>query len=215
MPIRSRCLDSSPFVDQVYSVSVSSTTTSSSLLNELASATGLLQQYPQHADPVYEAGIGFRLRQTLHLKFMELDFQAVGSQGNALVSGDLFNTMRVAVFLVGETYLSANLNYLTSIVQTDIRDVKHVYLDHLMDLPSQAYDTVSTTNVPQVITKQLLIPINKRISFYSTSASGGGATWESREDDIVVNVVSDSGVVPNPTFNSVFRLWFEFVNGRN
>jgi len=175
------------------------------------SSSGLLQTFPAHADPIYENAVGVRLRQTLHLKFIEFDAEFVGSQSNTIVASDLYNNMRIAVFRTGETYQSANLNYVTSILSTDIRDVQKVYYDEVIPLPSVAFDTANNTNVPNVKIRSIRIPINLKLSFFSSNASGAGAAWETRESDLVINVVSDSAVAPNPTIQFNSRLWFEYV----
>lgn len=195
-------------------IGVSTTTYQISLLITLASNSGLLQSFPAHADPVYENAIGVRLRQTLHLKFIEFDAEFVGSQSNTIVASDLYNNMRISIFRTGETYQSANLNYATSILSTDIRDVQKVYYDEVIPLPSVAFDTANNTNVPNVKIRSMRIPINLKLSFFSSNASGAGAAWETRESDLVINVVSDSAVAPNPTIQFNSRLWFEYVRSQ-
>lgn len=184
---------------------------SASLLNSLASSTGLLQQFPQHATPVFmSGGVGFRLRQNLHISHIDLDLQVIGSQGTALLSGDFYNTVRTAVYRTGDTYVDPTLPYLTGILTTQITDVQHVYLDRAETLITQAFDSADN-NVPGARYHSWTIPVNRTLSFYSTTASGVGSVWESREQDFLIDFISDSAVIPHPAVSYLARVWFEFV----
>lgn len=211
-PLLQRSVRATPFVDQLVGTTpINTSVFAGSLLTSLASASGLLQQFPQHATPVFmSGGIGFRLRQNLHISHIELDIQVIGSQGTVLLPGDFYNTVRTAVYRTGDTFVDPTLPYLTGILTTQITDVQHVYLDRVDVLMTQAFDSTDN-NVPGVRHHSWNIPINKTLSFYSTNATGIGATWETREQDFLIEFISDSAVIPHPSVSYCARVWFEFT----
>jgi len=205
-----------PFTDQnSVGTPVSTSTTTLSLFTEMASATGLFQAFPQHASPFFEGGsIGFRLRQAIRIRTIEADLVYVGAQSNVLALGDLYNTVRLAVYESGETYQSSSLTYASSVVTSDVRDVTKVFHDEMVPLPTQAFDSVNSYNVPQVLTKRYQIPINQTYVFFSQNPTGAGVAWETTAKDILLEIVSDSSAPPHPTVIYNFRVWFEYVKSR-
>lgn len=201
--------DSLSYFDYQTVASASSTPTQSTILGSLLGTGGLLSSFPAHATPVYQNGLTF-LRQRIHLTRMEVRLSATGSQSNTIVAGDLFNTIRFALFLSGPQYTTTNALYLTGLNSgTNLVDVEKLYIDDTFSLPSQAYDVASSYNVPQTITRTKFVNFHLPLDIYSTTTSGTGS-WESRKWDIVFNVVSDSVVAPAPTIAIQIRTFLTF-----
>jgi len=205
------CVKDIPYCDYIFTATgISTTVFQISLLTPLMNNTGLLQQFPQHATPIYSNGV-FSLRQKLRLSHLEIRMEMVGSQGSLLAAGDLYNSFRISIYRSGETYQSSVIRYLSSVMgATNLSDIEHVYYDNSVALPSQAWDSSSTTNVPCVKHISLNVPLNMDLFCFSTTPSGSGAAWESRDKDLLLEFVSDSTVTPNPTMTLYSRLFFRY-----
>jgi len=206
-----------PYCDSfITGSSFSTSVTSFNILDALGSSTGLLQAFPQRATPVTynNAGtVAYRLRTKLLVKFIEFEFRMIGSQSTTLVAADLYNTIRWALYLEGpQSGVGSSLSYLTSVIGgTIIQDKLKVYHDQQYSLVSQAFDTVNSDNVPNLKTGFLKFPINEKFTFFSTTTTGVGAPWLSADRTIVLDVVSDSSIIPSPTFGYNARIFFEYI----
>lgn len=188
-----------------YTTSVSTYT----MLDPLSAASGILQAFPQHATPVYQAGT-FRLKTKVRITRFEFTFDLAGSQSNTLVPADLYNYMRIAVIKTGKTYANSNINYLTSVHGgTNLQDVQQILADKIFGLTSQAFDTTNY-NAPQLDSWRFSIDCDWITVFYSTNATGVGAAWENQEGDLMVELVSDSTLAPNPVSTVHCRVFFDF-----
>jgi len=198
------------FYDLQATVGANTTVAALNPLDGLLSATGLLQQFPAHSTPVFQNG-AYLLYRKIRLDYVIMTVKLVGSQSNALAVGDLYNTIRYALFLTGPSYQNTNNYYLTTYVHNtegNLTDVIRVYVDELIGMPSQAYYASSGYNVPDVAVRRYMIPLNTILDCYSTNASGAGVQWETKEHDLVFNYMSDSAIAPNPTISVSWRVYF-------
>jgi len=206
-----------PYADSFVTGSSSSTSvTSYNILDAIGSSTGLLQQFPQRGTPVSynNAGtVAYRLRTRILIKWIEFEFKMIGSQSTTLVTADLYNVIRWALYLEGpQSGVGSSLSYLTSTIGgTIIQDKLKIYHDQQYTLVSQAFDTVNADNVPNVKTGFIKFPINENFTFFSTTTTGVGAVWLSADRTIVLDVVSDSSILPSPTFGYNARIFFEYI----
>jgi hypothetical protein len=192
------------------SLSATSTTTQTSILTAIQS---LLASYPQHATPVYQGALsGFKLRQQLYISHLEVRIQMVGAQSTTLLSADLYNSIRYAIYMTGKNFSSGSYKYLNDTVTGGILDdIKRLYVDKVVSLPSQAFDSVNSYNVPQVVNLFNKIPIEQVFNFYSLTPSGT-STWDTEERDLLIDFVSDSSVTPHPLIQYNIRIFFSFLN---
>lgn len=193
------------------STSISTTIQNYFPLDALLGSTGVLQAYPQHATPVYMAGV-YRLRTRILIRRIEFRFVIAGAVSNAVVQADLYNTFRVAFHLSGTDYTDLGTDYLTSVAGgTNLTDVKRIYFDKTFSLPSQAYDTTITTPTPQIRNWEGFFEPNLMLDCFSTTATGAGAPWNTNGLDLDLEAVSDSSLAPHPFFQGNVRLIFEYI----
>jgi hypothetical protein len=219
--IRSNLLDSqSRSIAQVHAncdqlqslVNIDSTIYSESLLTSLCSNTGLLQSYPQHCTPQSKGDGAFRLAARLRLHYIEMQLRYVGAQSNTLLSGDLFNSVRVTIFKTGDSYQSIPITTLQGLNNgLDMRDVEKVYYDKIVDLPSTAFDSTNGYNVPCVKNHKFEIPLNFDLYCFSTNSVGTGGIFETKRNDIMIEITSDSSVIPHPQISYASRLYFSYM----
>lgn len=188
------------------------TTTLLTMLDPLLAATGILQQYPQHATPTYLNAV-FRLRQKIRILRIECRFQFIGALSNAVLAADLYNTVRIAMYRSGVDYSIANIPYLNGVIAgTTLTNIQRVYFDKTVSLPSQAYDTTITTPTPQVRNWEVFFePSDLWFDCYSTNATGSGAAWDTDGRDLCLEVISDSSVTPHPSVGGNIRLIYQYA----
>lgn len=212
---RSRRLDdvatTLAYFDQQQNGSTSTSVNQLSLLNNLLSNAGLMNSFAQFGTPVMYGPSGtIRTRVKLKLIKLEFNMRTVGSQSNTIASADLFNTMRYVVYITGETFQST-VQYALANVDSGLNtlDIERVLIDKVDCLPSQAFDTVSNYNVPDMKYKKYVIPLNFDLEVFSSTAPGTAGTWETRERDINLELVSDSSAAPNPQYFYNARIFFK------
>ncbi len=174
----------------------------------------LLAAFPQHATPVIQNIAGTNvpsLRSRIRISHLEIDVTLVGSQSNVVVVGDLYNFMRFAYYIEGTPYdgtgASPPVSYLTGVIAgTNISDVQKVLVDSRVPLSVQAY--AGTQLVPQTANRTFRVPVNRSFVFYSTNA--GYTQWRTEAGNLLLDVVSDSTVTPNPAFSHNTRIFFKF-----
>lgn len=201
-----------PYADyNIGGSSISTTVTADYPLDALLGATGILQQFPAHATPVYQNGV-YRLRQRVIIRRMECRFSFIGAVSNAVLAADLYNTVRISLSLTGTSYSGISNAYLNGIMSgTNLVNVKRIFFDHTVSLPSQAYDATITTPTPQVRNWEVFLEPNLRFDTYSTNATGSGAAWDTDGFDLGLEFVSDSAIAPHPTLMGTLRLIYEYV----
>jgi len=197
--------------DTYFALGNSSITVSeTSLLDGLLSSSGTLANYPMTAHATsYGNGVR-RLVAKVRLHHLEMQIRAEGSQSNVLAAGDLFNTVRVVIAKVGNSYLdTATQTFLNGLdLPLNLLDVKKVYSDFLFDLPMQAYNTSTNYNAPQVCHRKFDIPLNFDLEVFSTTTSGSLVTWDTKAFDIILRHCSDSGATPHPQVAFYARLFY-------
>jgi hypothetical protein len=202
-----------PYFDFYEGGTYGTSPTSNSMLGGLLSSTGILSQFPSIATPNFSTG-GFTASVTarVHILYADVHIKAVGSQSNTIVAGDLYNTLRIGIFQCGENYSTVQQTPYSSNQDFwyDTKDLERVLYDEFIPLPSQAFDTLSNYNVPQVVCKKFRVPINLRLDCISTAASGTGA-WNTKKSDLFLSIVSDSTVAPNPNVITSVRFYFKVV----
>lgn len=186
------------------------TTSQTSLLDGLLSSSGTFANYPQtgHAT-TYGNGVR-RLVAKVRLHHLEMQIRVEGSQSNVLAAGDLFNTVRVAIAKVGDSYLDTTTQTFLNAVDLPLNllDVKKLYYDRLFDLPMQAYNTSTNYNAPQLVSTKFEIPLNFDLDVFSTTASGSLVTWDTKQYDILLRHNSDSSAIPHPQITFYARLFY-------
>lgn len=202
------------FGDKGYFFPTSTTVTT---VRPLDAISEVLSKYPQHATPTSyttPTATVFNLRAKVHVEHIELAWKWVGSQATTLLSGDLYNFARHALYEEGTPYDSttfAGQPYLTGVISgTNITDVNHVFVDDIVPLASEALNSATGYNVPACAAGIKRIPINRSFVFYSTSDTG--ANWKTEKDNLLFDFVSDSSAPPHPDINMVFRVRFRFAN---
>jgi hypothetical protein len=144
---------------------------------------------------------------------MEVDFRIVGAQATLLTTGDLYNSVRFAIYRTGPGYAAASVVYLTGVATgAAVQDVTNVYCDELVPLVSRGIDA-TLGNIPDVKVGSFKIPMNFDVTCYSTNSTGSGAAWDTPEGDLLIDYVSDSLLSPHPTVSFNFRVVFDFVKG--
>jgi len=142
---------------------------------------------------------------TIH--HIDIHWKFIGSQETTLVNADLYNTVRAITFYTEEDTNTTPLQPLVGTdFQLDLQDVREVYSDHNKVLPSQASE--SAVNVPDLWIGRFQRPVNRAFDFYTITPAGTSG-WVSRKGDIRYSIVSDSGVVPSPTFFLSARVFFQ------
>lgn len=150
----------------------------------------------------------FQTTSKILLRRFEVSYRIIGSQGTAIASGDLYNTVRVMVYKTPLRTGTTPTQPLVDVVSfPKLLDVEKVLMDEKFALPAQAFDS-SDYNVPLVRTGHRVIPVNKTLEFY-TDDIPSTTSWYSRNGNVWFACVSDSSVSPNPEISMKFRFYYE------
>lgn len=150
------------------------------------------------------------LNAKLRIEHIDVRIIFTGAQSTTLLAGDLFNSIRHVLYLTGNSPLDAQPVPLNNISEfLDVRDVKKVYTDQVIPLPSQAFDTVNSYNVPQVVQRTYRLKVNRQFTWW-TSDPTGASGWDTREGNINCALVSDSLVSPHPTVEYRLRVYYSY-----
>jgi len=197
-----------PFADYGFSGSSTSSVNQASILTSIQS---VLQNFPQHATPIYQQNTAYRLRQRIRIEYLELNAIVTGGQATSILPADLYNTVRMVIYISGQAFQEASQTYLSSVINhPNTLDIDTVLHDHTYCLPSQAFDSTGGYNVPQVLHKFSHIPVNRVFPFYSSTTTGTGA-WDTEKFDLILEHVSDSSATPHPDVTYQVRIFFSFV----
>lgn len=210
MGIKPRVTES-PFWD--YQATLFSGTTCLTLfvMDPLLGSTGLMATYPQHAEGYFN-GTVFRLRQHVTVQRIEMRVWLVGSQTTAIAAGDLYNRVRLALYKVGAAYTDSTEQYLANgfSAGTSINDVRQVYVDHTWSLSARASLTTTGAIIPATASTSWTVTMAQPFSIYSTDSTGSGSLWNTTQEALRCDVVSDSALSPNPEVQLDFRFFFRF-----
>ncbi len=199
--------DIEQYADLTANASSSTTTTTQSLLTSI---TAVLAAVPQQSTPSYNNG-AVQWKQRILLNRIEIRYRLIGAQATALVAADIFNNVRLLVWETRDSHLvSVANNPLTGVDDPlNVSDVRMIHYDSVIPLCSHAFDSADT-NVPDVKTRTVVIPINRMFDFFTTVAAGTSG-WDTKVGNIRVSHVSDSSVSPHPTVITTARLYYELV----
>jgi hypothetical protein len=176
----------------------------------MSTIANLLAQYPQYATPTGDTGFGFRLRQKIVITRFEVRIIIVGAQSNVLLSADLYNTVRVSLIKSGPNYSTANINYLTSVLAHGVlADTREVFVDRTFPLPTQAFNTANSYNIPQVLEETFAFNTRCVLNWYSTNSAG--SSWDTEAYDIKLELVSDSSATPHPQVSVAVRMFYSWI----
>jgi hypothetical protein len=193
------------YYDVVVNQTVSTTVYQDSLLDDLT--TLVFATNPPVMNTTSQNGV-IMYRSRILIEKMELTLQFTGSQSNTITSADLFNCMRFAIYKQDTTMNDTNAPLLVSInagVQTQYQ--ARVYMDRTITLVTQAFDTQSNYNVPQVKHIRKVIKMNQPMTYFKVGSGG----WDAQRNDIILNVVSDSSLSPSPTLTGNIRVFYCFL----
>jgi hypothetical protein len=194
------------YVDTKVSVSVATGVAYFNLLDSLLlNPSGLFPSNLQATRIALQSGTTVYYK-TIEVISMDVHLNFVGSQSNTIVAGDLFNRVRLIVWTSEYPYSATTVPTWTIDTMTDYRVVKRTYADHLVNLPSQAFDTLSNFNVPQCITWDQSINMRKRFECFSSNNTG--TQWDTRNSNLYLSFVSDSAVLPFPGVTGSVRLYY-------
>jgi len=199
---------STPFVDQNSAgASVSTSVTSLTLFQGLADT---FTANPQITKPITWGAGNIRYQAGVIVHGVLLKYKVVGAQSNTLLAGDLYNSVRVIVNKFGSSYADTP-NPIGGGLDNwfDTGDVKTILHDETHALPSQAFDSVNTYNVPQVIQRQCYLPVNQRYDWFSTN--NPPTLWDTKYGDIFLHFISDSGVSPHPSITWCARVYYDLI----
>lgn len=198
----------SPFSDWYLANTVATTTmTQASVLNQLAVQFAATLQITK---PITWGGGNVRYQAAVQLHGVVVRIRTIGAQGTSLLYGDLYNSLRLILYISGSTLID-NPDSLGGGVDTNFNplDVSRLLMDHLFDLPSTAFDSASGYNCPNVKSQYVYIPINQRFDFFSTNSSG--SVWDTRKNNLVLAYVSDSSATPHPQFDCHIRMYYDMI----
>lgn len=150
----------------------------------------------------------FQTTSKIRITRLELSFRIVGSQGTAIASGDLYNTVRCMIYKTHLRTNSAPTQPLIDVVSfPKLLEVEKVIYDEKFALASQAFDS-SDYNVPNVRTGHRALAVNKTLEFF-TDDIPATTNWFSRNGNLWFATVSDSAVTPNPEVTFKVRFYYE------
>jgi len=183
--------------------------TSSTILGPIES---VFVNNPQITKPIAFGAGTIRYQAAIHVHGLCMRYRIVGAQSNVLASGDLYNSTRQIVWETGASYQDTTIAIGTGLDNWyDNSDIVRIHHDHTVNLPTQAYNTSSNYNVPQVIVVEKYLPINRRYDWFSTN--NPPTSWDTKRGDILLNFISDSGVSPHPTLWISCRIYYDMIEG--
>lgn len=147
---------------------------------------------------------------TIRLERVDFRVLLTGAQSTTLLAGDLFNSVRMIMYKTGNSPLDTQPSPLANLTEfIDFRNVQKVYVDKLYPLPTQAFDSVNSYNVPQVIQSSFSMKLGSTLEWF-TSDSTGATGWDTRQTSFNVAFVSDSSVSPHPSIEFRQRMYYSW-----
>lgn len=197
-----------PFVDLNSSAaSVSTSVTSLSMLSGLVTT---FTANPQITKPVTWGAGNVRYQAATYIHGLLIKYKVEGAQSNVLLAGDLFNSVRVTFNSYGSSYADTPTQIGGGVDNWfDTSDLRKMLHDETHCLPSQAYDSSTNYNVPQVVARQAYLPVNQRFDWFSTNSPP--TVWDTKAGDIFLAFVSDSGLSPHPSISWAVRVYYDLI----
>ena len=128
---------------------------------------------------------------------------------SALVGADMYNSMRVVIFITGANYQAATPSSLATVLQhTTTNNVSKPLCDLTYALQSIAFDS-NDLNSPSQEWKTFSCPINTIVDCISSSTR---TVWDTKGGDLVINYVSDSALSPHPALELTARIHFRVMS---
>jgi hypothetical protein len=189
--------------------SITTSGTNYKILGCFLGSSGVVTNAPQAQYPISYGNGNVAFEAKFRINYIELMLNFVGSQATALASGDLFNRVRVVVVRASTPYSGSSAISPDIDSGLDLRDVKNVYLDQIVNLSSTAFDSSSGYNCPATKTLKRRIQVNRVFEAYSNTTPY--TTWDTREQTIAMYVVSDSSITPNPVVSGHIRCFYSFL----
>lgn len=148
------------------------------------------------------------LNARIKLQHADIRVLSTGAQSNALLAGDLYNSIRYVMYLTGNSVLDVQPSPMSNLTEfLSLQDIERVYTDKLVPLPSQAFDTSNNYNVPQVTQRTFTIPMNLTLDWFTSDATGATG-WDTRKYNVLMQTLSDSTVSPHPSIEFRVRLYY-------
>jgi hypothetical protein len=194
------------YVDWSAVVSVSTTAYSYSLLDILR--TQLLPGFQRAWRPSIEQNTGRQLYAKIKIPYIDFSLVFTGAQATTLLAGDLINSIRYTIFKIGSKAATAPVTVITDINNFCSMDtLLKQYLDTVVPLPTQAFDSANGYNVPLVVRHQFRLYLNDILDWYTQDGSGS-TNWDTKRNNLVFQCVSDSTVTPHPTIGITSRVYY-------
>ncbi len=199
--------DSWQSVDQVNSINVASAVGRTSVFSAIAT---LLATVPQITSPIAVNG-SVQWRQRVQIHALEFYNAWTGSQGTALLAGDLYNFGRILLWETRDNYSVANTTEPLNGVHLPLNlvDSRRIFYDKVVTLPSHAFNA-GDYNVPGLSSERCIIVVNQTYDWF-TVVSGAATGWDTKSGNIFVSYVSDSTANPHPVLNFSVRIYFRLL----
>jgi len=194
----------SSFVDVNFSNSISTSLYVAGLTSTIAS--NVFATVAPASRAAYSADLGGLVYMVpVRVSHIAMNMTFIGAQSNTIAAGDLFNNLRFVIANQATTNQEVSLHVITSTTSAYSPWGSSIYFDKLLSLPSQAFDSSSNYNVPQVIEVKRNVPVNRTYNFFNI-----GSGWDSQAPSLRVYAISDSSVAPNPTMEGTLRIFFSY-----
>jgi len=146
----------------------------------------------------------------MSIPFIDFSITFSGAQSTTLLAGDLFNSIRFCIVKVGTKASASVAPVLPSLTNfPELEFVDKLYIDNIVPLPTQAFDTANGYNVPQVIRKQFRLILGEQLDWYTETGSGL-SNWDTKKNAFAIQFISNSSVSPHPTIDLQWRLYYKF-----
>lgn len=165
---------------------------------------------PQITKPIAFGAGTIRYQAAVVIHGLCVRYRVVGAQSNILASGDLHNTTRQILWESGASYQDTTIAIGTGLDNWyDNSDIVRIHHDQALSLPTQAYDSTSGYNAPNVKIVERYLPINRRYDWFSTN--NPPTVWDTKKGDLLFNFISDSSVTPHPTIWASIRIYYDMI----
>lgn len=187
--------------------STNTTVTVGTLLDTLLSSTGILATNDTYAKPIW-IGTAQRWTSRIHISHMEVRVHVINSQSNALVAGDMFNTVRWMAFVTPSSYASGVPNILIDTIRQPItNNIAKILCDETFATHVAAFDSSDLAS-PTHEVRSFSCPVNLMIDCITNNTR---TTWDTKAGNLALNIVSDSSVTPHPQITYSIRTHFKFM----